>query len=164
MPNVIVGLGLTFTVISVGLPTHEPVVAVGVTVYTILPALELLGFVKVWLMLAPLLALAPVIEPVLVPNVHAKLLATEAVKLIFGLIPLQIDAAVALLTLGTGLTVIVVGADKVSVDGTHPEVLFTFTSVPVRLWPLLSVTVVLTGPALKFQYPTKLASEPVKPF
>ena len=41
------GVGFTVTVIVVGEPTHEPPVDVGVTAYSIEPALALLGFVNV---------------------------------------------------------------------------------------------------------------------
>ena len=50
-------------------------------------------------------ALAPVIPPVIVPIVHEKLLATLAVKLIFGPVPLQIVAVAAVVTVGEGFTV-----------------------------------------------------------
>jgi len=79
---VTLGAGFTVTVILVAEPTHEPTVEVGVTAYTILPEVELLGLVKVWLIVEPELADAPVIAPVLVPKVHAKLEAVLAVRLI----------------------------------------------------------------------------------
>jgi len=60
------------------------------------------------LIVAPDPALAPVMPPVMVPIVHAKLLTVLAVKLIFGLVPLQILAVVALVTAGIGLTVTVI--------------------------------------------------------
>ncbi len=41
------GFGLIVTVIVKGLPVHEPVVEVGVTMYCNVPAVELLGFVSV---------------------------------------------------------------------------------------------------------------------
>ena len=44
---VIPGVGSTVTVMVSGNPTHEPVVEVGVTEYSILPELALLGFVSV---------------------------------------------------------------------------------------------------------------------
>jgi hypothetical protein len=46
--------------------------------------------------------------PVIVPIVHAKLLAIEAVKLIFGLVPLQVTAVFAVVTTGLGFTVTVI--------------------------------------------------------
>jgi hypothetical protein len=73
-----------------------------------LPAVVLLGFVNVWLMVEPDAAEAPVIEPVLVPNVQAKVLVILAVRLLLGPVPLQVAAVVVLVTLGAGLTVIVI--------------------------------------------------------
>jgi hypothetical protein len=65
-----------------------------------LPTLALLGLVKVWFIVLPLLALAPVIEPVLVPNVQANVLAVLAVKVKFGLVPLQMVAVFELVKFG----------------------------------------------------------------
>ena len=45
---------------------------------------------------------APVIPPVPVPTVHEKLLGTDAAKLIFGLVTLQIDAVMGEVTIGIG--------------------------------------------------------------
>ena len=56
----------------------------------------------------PLPAEAPVIDPVLVPMVHAKVLGAEAVRLILGPVALQIAAAAALVIAGLGLTVTVI--------------------------------------------------------
>ena len=58
-------------------------------------------------MLVPEAAVAPVIAPVFVPNVHAKELATLAVRLIAVVDPLQTDALVAVVTDGIGFTVTV---------------------------------------------------------
>ena len=41
------GIGCTVTVMVYGEPAHEPVTAVGVTMYSTEPALELLGLVSV---------------------------------------------------------------------------------------------------------------------
>ena len=102
------GVGLTVTVKLVALPTQLPTVEVGITLYTILPAVVFNGLVKVWLIVAPLLALAPVIPPVLVPKVHANVLATLEVKPILVAVALQIlDAVTELVTAGVGLTVTV---------------------------------------------------------
>ena len=60
-------------------------------------------------MIEPDPAVAPVIPPVIVPTVQTKLLGKEAVKLMFGLVPLQIEAVLAVVTAGTGLTVTVIG-------------------------------------------------------
>ena len=48
---------------------------------------------------------APVMLPVVAPTVHKKLLATLAVKVIFGDVPLQVLAVAALVTTGVGFTV-----------------------------------------------------------
>jgi hypothetical protein len=102
------GVGLTVTVKLVALPTQLPTVEVGITLYTILPAVVFNGLVKIWLIVAPLLALAPVIPPVLVPKVHANVLATLEVKPILVAVALQIlDAVTELVTAGVGLTVTV---------------------------------------------------------
>ena len=102
------GVGLTVTVKLVALPIQLPTVEVGITLYTILPAVVFNGLVKVWLIVAPLLALAPVIPPVLVPKVHANVLPTLEVKPILVAVALQIlDAVTELVTTGVGLTVTV---------------------------------------------------------
>ena len=59
-------------------------------------------------MVAPDELLAPVIPPVIVPIVHAKLLGALAVNAMAGPDPLQILAAAALVTAGFGLTVTVI--------------------------------------------------------
>jgi hypothetical protein len=59
-------------------------------------------------MVEPEPGLAPVILPVLVPNVHAKVLAALAVRLILGLVPLQVLALVEVVIAGVGLTVTVI--------------------------------------------------------
>jgi len=48
--------------------------------------------------------LAPVIPPVIAPTVHVKLLAAEATKLIFGPVPLQVEAALLFIITGIGFT------------------------------------------------------------
>lgn len=58
-------------------------------------------------MVFPVPALAPVIPPVTVPTVQVNVLATEAVKLIFGLVSLQIAVVEGVVTTGVGLTVTV---------------------------------------------------------
>jgi len=102
------GVGITVTVIVKGAPAHEPVVEVGVTLYCTVPEMLLLGLVSIWLIVGPELALAPVTPPVTVPIVHEKLLAPLAVKVIFGLVPLQTVAVFELVTAGAGLTVTVI--------------------------------------------------------
>ncbi len=73
-----------------------------------LPTFALLGLVNVWFIELPLLALAPLIEPVLVPNVHANVLAALAANVIFGLVKLQIVVVFELVTAGLGFTVTVI--------------------------------------------------------
>jgi hypothetical protein len=60
------------------------------------------------LIIAPELALAPVIPPVTAPIVQAKLLGALDVKVIFGPVPLQMLAVGELVTIGVGLTVTVI--------------------------------------------------------
>jgi hypothetical protein len=67
----------------------------------------LTGFVNVWLIVEPEPALAPVILPVMEPIVHVKVLEMLAVKLMFGLVPLQVLAVAVVVTTGDGLTVTV---------------------------------------------------------
>ena len=57
------------------------------------------------MIVAPELVLAPVMPPVIVPTVQAKVLVAEAVKLIFGPVPLQMVAVLAVVTAGFGFTV-----------------------------------------------------------
>ena len=59
-------------------------------------------------MVEPEPALAPVVPPVIVPIVHANVLAALAVRLIFVLLPLQILFVLAVVTAGIGFTVIVI--------------------------------------------------------
>ena len=101
------GFGLTVTVIVVEDPVH-PANDVGITIYFTLPEAELLGLVNVWLITEPEEALAPVIPPVMVPIVQAKLPGAEAFRFIFGLVPLQVLLVVELVTIGFGLTVTVI--------------------------------------------------------
>ena len=91
-----------------GEPVHEPPVEVGVTIYCTVPPVVLLGLVSAWLIVEPEPALAPVILPVIVPMVQVKVLATLAVKLMFGLLPLQVLAVLAVVTTGLGFTVTVI--------------------------------------------------------
>ena len=58
-------------------------------------------------MVVPDPALAPVIPPVIVPTVQLKLLGADAVKAIFGPVPLQVEAVLAVVTTGVGFTVTV---------------------------------------------------------
>jgi hypothetical protein len=62
------------------------------------------------LILEPELAEAPLIAPILVPNVHAKVLAAVAVRLILGLLPLHVLAVLTVVIFGIGFTVTVIAA------------------------------------------------------
>ena len=62
----------------------------------------LLGLFSTWLMLLPEPALAPVMPPVMVPTVQVKVLGAEAVREIFGLVALQVDAVLGVVTTGVG--------------------------------------------------------------
>jgi hypothetical protein len=66
-----------------------------------------LGLVSVWLIVAPEPADAPVIPPVMVPTVHVKLLGTDAVRAILGLVALHEVTVGELVTAGVGFTVTV---------------------------------------------------------
>jgi hypothetical protein len=102
------GFGFTVTVIVYGAPAQPPVVDVGVTMYWTVPAALLPGFVNVWLIVAPLPAVAPVIPPLIVPMVHANVDGALAVSAMFGLVAVQIEVDPALVTAGVGLTVTVI--------------------------------------------------------
>lgn len=52
--------------------------------------------------------LAPVIPPVMVPTVHVKLLGALDVSAMFGPVPLQVAAVLAVVTAGVGFTVTVI--------------------------------------------------------
>jgi hypothetical protein len=99
------GVGFTVKVIVVGEPAQAPPVEVGVTIYSTEPAVALPGLVRVWLILPPLPADAPVMLPVIVPIVHAKVLAALAASVTFGALPLQTEKAVEVVITGLGLTV-----------------------------------------------------------
>lgn len=111
-------------------PVQAPTLEVGVTTYTMLPDVVLLGLVNVWLILAPELADAPVIAPVLVPNVHAKLDAAVAVSAIFGLVPLQVLAVVAVVTLGIGFTVTVIVVGEPTQEPNTEVGVTTYAALP----------------------------------
>lgn len=59
-------------------------------------------------MVEPVPRLAPEIPPVIVPTVQTKVLGIDDVKLIFGLVPLQMVAVLDVVTVGPGLTVTVI--------------------------------------------------------
>src|SRR5687768_1414535 len=101
------GLGFTVTVMVYGALPQTPVVDVGVTMYSTLPALTLLGLDNTWLIVFPVPGAAPVILPVMVPMVHEKLLGAVDVSVMFVFVPLHIDAADGFVMAGVGLTVTV---------------------------------------------------------
>jgi hypothetical protein len=76
--------------------------------YSMDPGIVVLGLTSTWLMMLPEPALAPEIPPVLAPIVQEKVLGADAVSEIFGLVPLQVVAAGAVVTTGAGLTVTVI--------------------------------------------------------
>ena len=59
-------------------------------------------------MVPPAPEVAPVIPPTIVPIVHVNVLAEDEVSIIFVLPPLQIVEVLAVVTIGTGLTVTVI--------------------------------------------------------
>ena len=81
--DVISGSGFTVTVIVKGVPIHVPVTGTGVTIYFIVPAVELFGLVSTWLIVLPEPARPPVIFPVIVPIVQLNVLGILDVKGIF---------------------------------------------------------------------------------
>jgi hypothetical protein len=103
------GVGLTVTVIVYGAPGQAGVaVDVGVTIYCTVPGVALLGLVRVWAIVLPEPALAPVMPPVIVPTVQVNVLAEVAVNAMFVAVALQIAAVFAVVTTGVGLTVTVI--------------------------------------------------------
>jgi hypothetical protein len=101
------GVGFTVTVILYGAPAQFPVVDVGVIMYSTEPAVELPGFVSVWLIVLPAPAVAPVMPHVIVPIVQEKLDGALEVRLIFVPVLLHIDFVAGFVTAGVGLTVTV---------------------------------------------------------
>jgi hypothetical protein len=101
------GVGFTVTVIVKGAPGHPPAMEVGVTIYSTVPAVALLGLVRVWLITFPALFTAPVIPPVMVPIVQMNVLGVVAVNAIFGPVPLHVLAVGAFVMDGVGNTVTV---------------------------------------------------------
>jgi hypothetical protein len=103
------GRGFTVTVITKGaLAGQVPAVDVGVTRYCTVPAVALLGLVRVCAIVFPLPAVAPVIPPVMVPMVQAKVLGAVAVSGMFVTSLLQMETAAGTpVTIGVGCTVTV---------------------------------------------------------
>ena len=108
---VIVGIGLTVKVIIDDEPTQEPTVEVGITIYSTVPADELLGLFSVWTIVFPEPRIGVVILPVIFPIVHAKLLRTLPVKLIAVGTPLHTFTVREFVTTGEGFTVTVIVKD-----------------------------------------------------
>jgi hypothetical protein len=119
VPVIRTGFGFTVTVIVNGAPTQPPPVEVGVTIYSTDPAVASLGLVSIWLMVDPDPALAPVIPSTITPIDHVKLLVAEAVRPIFGPVPLHVVDVAKLVTEGIGFTVMValpdIGLEQVGV-------------------------------------------------
>jgi hypothetical protein len=107
---VITGVGFTVTVITYGaLDGQLPPVEVGVTRYSTVPEVALLGFVNVCAIVLPVPADAPVMLPVIVPIVHAKVLGAVAVNGMFVAVLLQIaNVEGTPVTTGVGFTVTVI--------------------------------------------------------
>lgn len=127
------GIGFTVTVILYGVPAQPGVVVdVGVTTYCTEPGVALLGLVSTWLIVGPLPAEAPVMPPLIVPRVQAKVLGVVAVRETLGFVPLHVLAVAAVVTTGLGLTV------TVSVNG-----------VPVQPDGELGVIIYWTVPAVE---------------
>jgi hypothetical protein len=80
----------------------------GVTIYSTVPAVALLGLVNVWAIVAPDPAVAPVMLPVIVPIVHVNVLGAVAASAILVAVALHIVAVLAVVTAGVGLTVTVI--------------------------------------------------------
>ena len=117
------GVGLTVTTIENGTPNdgHEPVIDVGVIIYSTVPAAELLGLVSVCAIVLPDPLLAPVIPPVIAPTVHVYVLGVVAFSAILVAVLLQIATAVGTPVIcGVGLTVTV--TTNGAADGQLPVV------------------------------------------
>ena len=102
------GVGYTVSVIVKGRPEQEPVVEVGVTMYSTVPTAELLKLFNGWLIIAPAPPLAPIILPIMVPIVHENVLGVVEIKTIPGPVPLQVLAVGAFVIAGAGFTVTVI--------------------------------------------------------
>jgi len=68
----------------------------------------LLELVNISLIVVPEPLFAPVMPPVIVPTVQINVLAALAVKLMLGLVPLQVVLVFKVVTDGIGLTVTVI--------------------------------------------------------
>jgi hypothetical protein len=81
------------------------VAEVGVTMYSTVPEVVLLGLVSTWLIVEPEPADAPEMLPFTVPTVHVKVEGVLDVSEIFGLVPLHVVNEEGLVTTGFGFTV-----------------------------------------------------------
>lgn len=103
------GVGFTVTTMEYAAPGQAGVAMdVGVTMYSTVPAVLLLGLFSAWLIVDPLPALAPVMLPVIMPRVQLNVLGAVASSAMFVVPPLQIAAEFAVVTAGVGLTVTVI--------------------------------------------------------
>lgn len=75
---------------------------VAVTIYSTVPAAELLGLVRTWLIEAPEPADAPVMPPVTVPMVQLNELSALAVRERFVFSPAHIASVLGVVTSGLG--------------------------------------------------------------
>ena len=100
----IAGVLFTFAVMVKGDPVQVPVTETGVTVYSANPA-RVPGLVRIWSMVEPDPALAPVMPPVTVPMVQLKVAAIFEVRLIPVPVPEHRVRLEALVTDGAGFTV-----------------------------------------------------------
>lgn len=102
------GVGLTVTVMVNGVPGQVvDTVDVGVTIYSTVPAVVLLGFDKDCAIVLPDPAVAPVTPPVIVPIVQLYVLDTVDVSAMLVVLPLQMVSLFAVVTAGVGFTVTV---------------------------------------------------------
>jgi hypothetical protein len=96
------GPGFTVTVRTKVSPKQPLADDLGVIKYSTVPAVALPGLVKIWFMVLPEPAEAPVIPPVMVPIVHWNALGIVAIRFKLVDVPLQIDLVDALVTCGSG--------------------------------------------------------------
>jgi len=102
------GVGVTVTVIVYGSPGQVPVVEVGVTIYSTVPGVVLLGLISMSLIVPVTPGFAPAIRPVIVPTAQVKLLGALEVNTIFVFVLLQMLFVDAFVTTGFGYTVTVI--------------------------------------------------------
>jgi hypothetical protein len=93
----------------------------------------LTGLNKVWLIEGPEPELAPVILPVIVPNVQEKLLATDDVNGILVVSPLQTDTFRLFVTDAAGITVMVTGKAGPGQDPLIEVGVTRYSTVPISV-------------------------------